>query len=126
MKTEFKKGFLVLLAFSLITALLVFFTNPAIPHTYPPLNNWMLWLFFTSSTLLIHYILLSAAQKKPAYFIRLFIGITSIKLFIYLLLITVYAFFNKPKAFIFIISFLSFYLLYSVCEVILLIKYFRH
>jgi hypothetical protein len=52
-------------------------------------------------------------------------GITAIKLFGYLIIITVYALLKKEAALGFTLWFLSLYLLYSGFEVVMLLKYLK-
>lgn len=84
-----------------------------------------LWLFFVLSTALVHYILIKADAKDPKRFVGYFMGITAIKLFGYLIIITVYALIKKEEALGFTLWFLVLYLLYSGFEVVMLMKHLK-
>jgi hypothetical protein len=72
----------------------------------------------------MHFILLRSGQGDPKAFVRMFMGLTTFKLFIFLLVIVAYAFTHKATAVSFILHFLIFYLLFTTFEVVLLYKHF--
>lgn len=84
-----------------------------------------LWFFFILSTALIHYVLVKVNQKDPKRFVGYFMGITAIKLFGYLIIITIYALLKKEAALGFTLWFLVLYLLYSGFEVVMLLKHLK-
>lgn len=86
--------------------------------------SWVLLAFFIVTTALVHYFLLRAGQGDPKAFIRLFMALTTFKLFIFLLVIVAYGFTHKATAAQFTIHFLVFYLLFTTFEVVLLYKHF--
>jgi uncharacterized membrane protein len=84
-----------------------------------------LWLFFVTTTFLIHAVLVKVAEKDPRRFVGYFMGITAIKLFGYLIIITIYALIEREAALGFTLWFLVLYLLYSGFEVVMLMKHFK-
>jgi hypothetical protein len=84
-----------------------------------------LWLFFVISTFCIHFILVKVAEKDPKRFVGYFMGITAIKLFGYLIIITIYALLKREAALGFTLWFLVLYFLYSGFEVVMLLKHFK-
>ncbi|MGZ4053469.1 MAG: hypothetical protein ACXVPU_00030 [Bacteroidia bacterium] len=86
---------------------------------------WVIWLFFIVTTALIHIVLIKAAAQDPKKFVNYFMGITSLKLFAYLIIIIIYALLNRAGAQGFIVCFLLSYFLYSGFEVVTLIKHFK-
>ncbi|MCW3103416.1 MAG: hypothetical protein JWO09_1856 [Bacteroidetes bacterium] len=84
-----------------------------------------LWFFFVGTTFLIHYVLVKVSEKDPKRFVGYFMGLTAIKLFGYLIIITVYALIKKEAALGFTLWFLVLYLLYSGFEVVMLLKYLK-
>jgi uncharacterized membrane protein len=66
-----------------------------------------------------------ADQKKPKTFVGYFMAITGIKLFAYLIIITVYALVVGKAALGFVLWFLVLYLLYSGFEVVMLMKHLK-
>jgi len=85
-----------------------------------------LLLFIMSVTLLAHRYLLKSCSGKPNRFINRFLALTTVKLLGYLLVITAYAFINRPDAVPFIAAFLVYYVIYSVFEVTALLKYLKN
>ena len=90
-------------------------------------NNlmWLLWAFFVLSTGFIHYVLVKVSENNPKRFVGYFMGITGIKLFGYLIIITIYALLKREAALGFTLQFLVLYLLYSGFEVVMLFKHFK-
>ena len=125
MLSEFLSFFKKLLVFSGLVGTGIFFCTHLLPQRYISGAIWFLFVFFIFTTAFIHYLLLSASKKKPQHFVRAFMAATSIKLFIYLLLITLYSFFNSSQAISFVLSFLILYLLYTAFEVATLMKHFN-
>jgi hypothetical protein len=114
-----------LFIFSLFTLALLFIWQRFLSDRFQ--NGLMihLWLFFILTTALIHYVLLKIDAKNPKLFVGYFMGITAIKLFGYLIIITVYAFLNKEAVLGFTLWFLVLYLLYSGFEVVMLMKHLK-
>jgi len=86
---------------------------------------WPLWMFFVVTTALIHYVLVKVAQKDPKLFVGYFMGITAIKLFGYLIILTIYGLLKREAALGFTLLFLLLYLLYSGFEVVMLMRHFK-
>ena len=86
---------------------------------------WVIWLFFVITTMLIHIVLIRAADQDPKKFVNYYMGITALKLFAYLIIIMVYGLVNRDGAQGFIICFLLNYFLYSGFEVVTLMKHFK-
>jgi hypothetical protein len=114
-----------LLVFSFFTLSLLFLWKQYASDRFQSSLMIPLWLFFVITTALIHYILLKADAKDPKRFVGYFMGITAIKLFGYLTIITVYALLKKEAALGFTMCFLVLYLLYSGFEVVMLMKHLK-
>jgi hypothetical protein len=84
-----------------------------------------LLLFFILVNTFTHWFVLQAGNKKPARFSAYFMGTISFKLIVYLLFLTAYVLIDKSNAMVFIITFFTLYLFYSVFETISLQKQFR-
>jgi hypothetical protein len=125
MSTIFKPFFLKLSIFSLVTLGILFIWEKFAADRFQSDFMWALWFFFFVSTAFIHYILISVSEKDPKRFIGFYLGITGIKLFGYLSIITAYALIKKEAALGFTLWFLVLYLLYSGFEVVMLLKQFK-
>ena len=109
----FKK--VVLVTFVSISVCLIFFQF--YPQYYFTIFPYLVLFFFTS-TLVIHFLLSSAAKQKPQVFVRHFMMITGGKLFLYFFTMGVVAY-KLPKSDLiaFVLSFFLFYLIFSIIEV---------
>jgi len=99
-------------------------------NNYGPVEKHLnaLWLIlgvFILITTLVHYILVRSVDKNPGSFVRTFMASTSIKLFVYLIIITLYSMFNKSEAVLFIFGFLLMYLLFTGFEVITIMFFLK-
>jgi hypothetical protein len=116
---------LKLILFSLFTLAILYFWKQFASERFQ--SGWMLplWFFFVISTFLIHVILVKVAEKDPKRFVGYYMGITAIKLFGYLIIITIYALLKREAALGFTLWFLVLYFLYSGFEVVMLLKHFK-
>lgn len=99
-------------------------------NTYGPndlqLNAlWFILVFFIGITAIIHYILLRSEGKRVGSFVNNFMGATAGKLFLYLFIILLYSITHRSEAKVFIMGFLFHYLVFTVFEVVALLKHFR-
>lgn len=92
-------------------------TSPAMPF---------ILLLVMSVTLLMHRYLLMVTDGKPNAFINRFLMMTTVKLLGYLGVITVYALVNRDDAVPFTVTFLVYYIIYSVFEVVALLKHLKN
>lgn len=76
-------------------------------------------LYFFLLTAVFHYGLVRAAAGKPAVFIRYYMGASTFKLFIHLGVLVGFAFLHREALFSFAITFMTYYLLFTVFEVIM-------
>ncbi len=74
-------------------------------------------IFFFLATNLVHAYLLKIAEKDIPKFNAQFMGISFIKMFVYLIVGVAFAFFNRETAKIFLANFLFMYICFSVLEV---------
>lgn len=117
-----KKYIIRLLIFSLFIALIAFALYATVlSQFYLPVMPWVL-LFFVLISLATHYILIKSGESRITKFSTSFMGVTSIKLFLYLIFIVVYLINDKSNALVFVISFFILYLLFTVFETSTLLK----
>lgn len=125
MLAPFKSFFIQLVLFSIFTmGILLFWQQYASPRFQTDLG-WLLWGFFIVVTALIHIILVKSSEQSPRNFITYFMAITGMKLLGYLMIILIYALFKGKEALGFVIMFLVMYFLYSIFEVVTLLKHFK-
>jgi hypothetical protein len=90
--------------------------TPALPYLFP---------FFFAVTLIIHYLLLKAYERRHSRFITSFMLVIFLKLFFYLSIMVVYVLINKTDAMRFIITYFIFYVFYTTFEVVSILSHSR-
>ena len=110
--------------FCLITGLGLFLFNWFAPPAATHPLAWLIWGIFVAVTAFIHAVL-TKPGRDPKQFVRLFMGLTSLKLFAFLLFLVLYALIDEKGAFVFVFHFLVFYLFFTVFEVATLYNHFR-
>lgn len=86
---------------------------------------WILFSVISLFTALFHYSVLQVGNKELTKFSSKFMTFAGIKMIIYLIIIVIYVFSFPEKAKFFLISFFILYMLYTVFEVILIIKHLK-
>ena len=113
MLKNFIKRILILSA--IISVISFFLYSYVIPNFYIGIFPFLI-LFFILITIGVHYMLTKAGKQKISKFSSFYIGSITIKLFIYILFLTVYVFLDKKNAVIFLITFLILYFLFTFFE----------
>lgn len=91
-------------------------TENHIPHVWPMIA------FFVTMTGLFHFLSIQASKGKPQSFIRFYMGSTALRLFLYMIVILAYRFYDKPTLIPFAIGFMIHYFIFTVFEVQILLK----
>lgn len=125
MSLSFKPFLIKLFLFSIVTLGLSWLCQHFASPRFQTNLFWVIGLFFIATTLLIHVVLIKAANEDPKKFINYFMGITALKLFAYLIIIIIYGLLDRDGAQGFIVCFLLNYFLYSGFEVVTLTKHFK-
>jgi len=82
-------------------------------------------LFFTLLSIIFYYILLKIASKRTAFFVNGFILGTASKLFLYFTFFAIYVYLNRDKAIPFTLVYLSFYVIFTIYEVISFLNFLK-
>jgi hypothetical protein len=101
------------IAFGLTFLLPSSYFSPAIPFLFP---------FFFASTYLLFAILNKSDNLSFSKFVNRFMLATFAKLMLFVIVLLVYVFTNKPDAVPFIIAFFILYLAYTVFELVVFLK----
>jgi hypothetical protein len=102
-----------ILIFSAIISSIAYFTFIyLIPKFYLQIFPFLI-LFFISTSVLVHYILIKTSKERIRKFSTFYMGSITAKLFIYIIFIAIYVITNKSTAIPFLITFLSLYFLYT-------------
>ncbi len=113
-----------LMLYSLVIGLLFFFAEPYLPAKVAFPGYWWIQLIIICVTIGFHYGLTRSVKAGGQTFIRYFMGATSLKLMVFMMVMIVYGLLNKESAFGFILHFFIFYLFYTIFEVAVAYKYF--
>ncbi len=112
---------------AIVTAVVILLASVAFGFFFPDLYSHDLWIILGVVLLLttiIHYNMLKTGIHSPAKFSSRFMMMNGLKMIIYLIFIVVYAMIFPEKAVPFLISFLALYLVYTILEVTLLLRFF--
>lgn len=120
----FKNFITGLLLFSAIIAVLFYFIEPFFTGKSAFPDFWIIQLIMIAATVLFHYGLMRAVKSGGQASIRYFMGATSAKLMVFMMVMIIYGLMNKESAFGFILHFFIFYLFYTVYEVAIAYKHF--
>jgi hypothetical protein len=125
MRKDFPDFLKAIFIFSAIMASLVLLVSYSFFPEKINLVTWLILSYFIIITSVFHLGLLKSSEGKPQAFIRYYMGATTIKLFIHVIVLLVYCLLNRHDAARFIITFLIFYMAYTAWEVAIASKRFR-
>lgn len=125
MLSPLRSFFIQLALFSIFTMGVLYFWQQYASLRFQTDLGWLLWGFFIIVTALIHIVLVRSAEQSPRKFITNFMALSATKLFLYLMVIVIYALLKGKAALGFVILFLVLYFLYSIFEVVTLLKHFK-
>jgi len=121
----FRKFLIRELIFALIIAIISYVLFQTVLKEYYLPVFWLLFGIITIFTAVFHLSVLQVSDKSSAKFSSKFMMVSGIKMIVYLMLIVYYAFSFPEKAKTFLISFFILYLLYTVFEVFLIVRYLK-
>ena len=116
--------YISLLVFSIIIFAGIYFAQSYLSAKVAYPSFFIIQLIMIAATVTFHTGLARASSKSGQVFVRYFMGATSMKLLVFMMIIVVYALINRSTAFAFILHFLIFYMLYTVFEVYFAYKHF--
>jgi hypothetical protein len=114
-----------LLVFTVVCSVLLFCWNQFTPPVFHHSISWVILIFYAVSALLVHVYLIRSASGDPKAFVGKFMGVTGLKLLVYLLFLIILLLTNRDHARVIALYFLVMYLLFTVFEVSSLYKQLR-
>lgn len=123
MKTPFARFILGLFIFSLVLGVIAIILAQILPAKYFSPVLPLMFPFFLLLTLAGFYVVTKETTKIFSNFVNRFMLATFGKMFLSVIVLLAYMFLHKEDAVPFIISFFLLYMLFSVYEVIALLKY---
>lgn len=118
------KFYLQLFILTILAGVAYAFLGPHIPVRFYFDSYINLLLLFVFVTTLFHIGLQRSFNNGSKAFIRYYMGASGAKLFLFLMMIIIYAFINKANAVAFALCFFFFYIFYTVFEVSIAYKQF--
>jgi hypothetical protein len=120
------KFYLQLFILTILAGVAYAFLGPHIPSRFYFDSYVVLLVLFVIVTSLFHIGLQRSFTSGSKAFIRYYMGATGAKLFLFLMMIMIYAFINKAHAVAFALCFFFFYIFYTIFEVSIAYKQFGH
>jgi len=111
--------------FSIILAIICFTISFFLPTKYLTPSLPYLFIFFFVITLVVHYILMKASEKRMSRFVNYFMLATFLKLMLYIMILVIYVLFNRCDAIPFILTFFILYLFFTVFEIISILSFLK-
>jgi len=119
------KVFLIrLMVFSGLVGIVDFCWNRFVP-TYPIPHPAVIILIFFVITASFHYIITKNKEARPQVIVRYYMSGTVIRLFLYIIILLLYRFIDKPTLIPFAIAFVLHYFLFTAFEVTALVSQFK-
>jgi hypothetical protein len=116
---KFAKGFTIYTLIIGLISVALHWWIPQLPIS--PAFLYILILMYALTMLLIA-LLIKSMQNKLSRFVNAFMLLNFAKLFLYIIIIFVFAWLNRNAAVAFIITFFAYYILFSAYEIIILLK----
>lgn len=111
-----KKYIIRLLTFSTVISIIAYILfKYVIGQYYLPVFPFLI-AFFSTVSILIHFLLLRASNFRIAKFSTFFMGSTSAKLFLYIIFLVIYVLVDKINAVPFLLTFFVLYFLFTIFE----------
>jgi hypothetical protein len=122
MKSKINRFALALAALSIVGQLLIIYVYEPVTSLKPSILVQLFPAYFLLINLIVHYYVLKAAEHSPKKFVRVFMGFTSAKMMISLIFTLIIGLVSRPNFKEPVITFVVFYLLFMVLEVIFIVK----
>jgi len=125
MQADFKIFLKKIIIFTIIVSVLQFLLVMQLPERFVSHALAVIILFFFGFTTVMHRYLLKSTEGRPQKFIFNFMLLTTVKLLMYLSIILIYVLFNKDDALSFIGAFFLNYFIFTIFEIIEIMKYLK-
>ncbi len=125
MKQKFSVFLIKVSIFTIIIYCFYLLVKGYVPQKFHFENTNYLFVFFFLITCLFHCGLLFTFSKSNRSFVSYYMIATALKLFLYLAVIILYAFYNSDNAIAFICNFFAIYILFTAFEVSVVYSHFK-
>lgn len=124
LRSEMKFFFVRLIVFSGLVGMVDFCWNLFVPANPIP-HPWAIILIFFVITSAFHYIITKNKDARPQVIVRYYMSGTVVRLFLYIIILMLYRFIEKPTLVPFAIAFVLHYFAFTAFEVMALMNQFR-
>jgi len=121
---ESRKFILVALIIAVLSGFLAWVLNITVLKQHYFVGVYLCIPFIMLVTIVIHSFL-TISKNEPKKFINRFMAISGIKLFLYLIVIVIYTLAVNRDNIIFVISFFSLYVIYTITEISVILAYLK-
>ncbi len=108
--------------FSFILIVIALLWNVLVPLNLRCPASPYIVIYFFIATIITHHLLIKTSKQSPQNFVRTYMGTTAFRLFLNLIIIIIYMLVDRNGAMAFALSFLVYYFLYLIFEIISLQK----
>ncbi|MEO5644774.1 MAG: hypothetical protein ABIQ40_03150 [Bacteroidia bacterium] len=123
--TSHTKYFLRYSIFLALIAAALYFWNESQPVQKVHPLSWGIFGFFAVLFFFLHLFLLNAEDKKPGVFVRRFMAVSTIRLFVLVMIMVIYSLLQPLYARSFLLHFLVFYFAFAIFEIASLYHHFK-
>ncbi|MBZ0243287.1 MAG: hypothetical protein K8F24_08755 [Bacteroidales bacterium] len=116
MNPDLKRFSIRLFIAAALAAIVTLLVNSFLPEWTTPAWPYLL-IFFLAANFSLYLLYVRAIEKKMSSFTNFFMLATFLKLLLYLVVIVVYLLFNREDVVPFVLTFLVYYILFTVLEV---------
>lgn len=88
----------------------------------PPIFLYISYFMFAGMSILSHGQLIKATKSNPSQFVTVYMGLTAVKMFLILTVLTIYLWFNKEHLFVVGVFYAGTYLLYLIIDTASILK----
>ena len=103
MRKDFLRFLKAIFIFSLVVSAILYVASTGFAENKINHITWFIFFYFILVTSVFHMGLLKSSQGRPQAFVRYYMGATTFKLFIHVIVILMYCLFNREDAIRFII-----------------------
>lgn len=107
---------------AIILSLITFFSFDLRYQEAPPIFLYISYFIFAGLSILSHTQLIKAARSESSQFVTVYMGLTAVKMFLILSILTIYLWFNKEHLFAVGVFYAGAYLLFLIIDTTTLLK----
>lgn len=116
------RNYILFLVVALLLSIATYFAFDIRYHENAPIFLYISYFMFAGLSILGHNQLVKAATSNPSQFVTVYMGLTAVKMFLILTVLTIYLWFNKEHLFVVGVFYAGAYLLYLIIDTASILK----